>query len=66
MSVLIDIMHVFVPDKMRGKGVAEKLTRRGIEIASRLGIKVRPTCSYVKDTFFGKKYPEIAKSICEE
>ena len=65
-SVLIDITHVYVPKRMRGKGIAEKLTRRGIRIAEGIGCKVRPTCSYVKETFFGKKYPEIGNSVCEE
>ena len=63
--ILIDLMHVYVPSKMRRKGVAEALTNRGIEIAMRLGCKVRPTCSYVKETFFGKKHPDICKRICE-
>ena len=65
-SALIEIIHVYVPKKMRGQGIAEKLTKRGLEIATLFGCKVRPTCSYVKDTFFGKKFPEISESMCED
>lgn len=39
--------HTFVPPELRGKGLAEKLVRRGLEDARAAGRKVVPACSYV-------------------
>ena len=39
--------HTYVPEAMRGKGVAEKLVRAGLADARAHGRHVVPECSYV-------------------
>ena len=39
--------HTFVPPEMRGRGVAEKLVRAGLDWARAQGRRVEPQCSYV-------------------
>src|SRR3954468_22213217 len=39
--------HTFVPPELRGRGIAEKLVRAGLEHARTQGRKVVPACSYV-------------------
>lgn len=44
----IDMFHTFVPDELRGKGVAGELARAALSYANQNGLLVEPTCSYVK------------------
>ena len=39
--------HTFVPPELRGRGIAEKLVRAGLEYAKQEGLRVIPACSYV-------------------
>lgn len=39
--------HTFVPNELRGRGLAEKLVRAGLAWARAEGRKVVPQCSYV-------------------
>lgn len=39
--------HTFVPDELRGQGIAGKLTRFALDWARENGKKVRATCPYV-------------------
>lgn len=39
--------HTFVPDALRGRGVAAVLVRRALDDARRDGKKIVPACSYV-------------------
>jgi len=39
--------HTFVPPELRGRGLAEKLVRAGLDFARAEGRKVVPACSYV-------------------
>jgi predicted GNAT family acetyltransferase len=39
--------HTFVPPELRGRGIAEKLVRAGLEWARTQGYQVVPQCSYV-------------------
>ena len=45
-NVVMD--HTFVPDAMRGQGIAATLTRDALLEARRLGWKIIPDCSYVE------------------
>jgi predicted GNAT family acetyltransferase len=47
-------VHTFVPDTMRGGGVAGKITRHAFEYCEQNGLKVVPTCTYISDTFLPK------------
>ncbi|MBA1262129.1 GNAT family N-acetyltransferase [Stutzerimonas sp. NM35] len=44
----LDIYRTFVPDALRGRGVAAVLARHALEYAEREGYTVIPSCSYVE------------------
>lgn len=44
----LDIYRTFVPDALRGRGVAAVLTQHALEFAAREGYTVIPSCSYVE------------------
>lgn len=44
----IDLYRTFVPDSMRGMGIAAKLTQSALDYAEQQDFKVIPTCSYVE------------------
>lgn len=44
----LDIYRTFVPDALRGRGVAAVLTRHALAYAEREGYTVIPSCSYVE------------------
>lgn len=44
----LDIYRTFVPNALRGKGLAAKLTERALQFASEEGYQVIPSCSYVE------------------
>ncbi|AKM11268.1 GNAT family N-acetyltransferase [Croceicoccus naphthovorans] len=48
--------HTFVPNDLRGQGVAGKLVERLIDDAREGGHRIRPVCSYVVAAF--KRHPE--------
>ena len=54
---IMDLYHTFTPEELRGKGLAERLTKAAFEFAEKSKLKIRPSCSYVKDVFL-KKHPE--------
>lgn len=43
----LDYYHTFVPDALRGKGIAAILTRAALEYAQSKELGVVPSCSYV-------------------
>lgn len=49
--------HTFVPEELRGKGIAAALVREGLEEARRRDWKVVPQCSYV--AAFLERHPEF-------
>ncbi|KHO47807.1 MAG: hypothetical protein QT00_C0002G0469 [archaeon GW2011_AR5] len=53
----MDIFHTFTDPELRGQGLAEKLCIAAFEHAKSNGLKIIPTCPYVKDTFL-RKHPE--------
>jgi predicted GNAT family acetyltransferase len=44
----LDIYRTFVPNSLRGQGIAAALTEHALEFAERLGYTVIPSCSYVE------------------
>lgn len=44
----IDIYRTFVPDALRGRGVAAALTEQALRFAEVRGYAVIPSCSYVE------------------
>ena len=49
--------HTFVPPGLRGRGIAEKLVRAGLDEARRRGRTIVPRCSYVAQ--FLERHPEL-------
>lgn len=48
--------HTFVPESLRGRGIAETLVEAGAAYARARGMKVVPACSYVRRLF--ERHPE--------
>lgn len=44
----LDIYRTFVPDALRGRGVAAVLTQHALDFAAHEGYTVIPSCSYVE------------------
>ncbi|MFA4820102.1 MAG: GNAT family N-acetyltransferase [Candidatus Aenigmatarchaeota archaeon] len=53
----MDIFHTFTDPELRGQGLADQLCQAAFEYAKKNGLKIIPTCPYVKDTFL-KKHTE--------
>jgi len=43
----IDIYHTFVPDELRGQGVAAVLAKEALAYAKQQELTVVPSCSYI-------------------
>jgi uncharacterized protein len=54
-----DLMHTFVPETLRGHGVADQLVRGALDEIRRQGARFVPTCPFVKA--FLKHHPEYAE-----
>ncbi|MBP3973270.1 GNAT family N-acetyltransferase [Pseudoxanthomonas spadix] len=52
------ITHTGVPTALRGRGLAEALTRAALAHAQDQGLKVTPACSYAAS--FLERHPEYA------
>ncbi len=44
----LDIYRTFVPNALRGRGIAAALTERALQYADEMGYTVIPSCSYVE------------------
>ncbi|AWT10380.1 MAG TPA: N-acetyltransferase [Pseudomonas sp.] len=44
----LDMYRTYVPDALRGKGIAAILVQHALEYAEREGYQVIPSCSYVE------------------
>jgi predicted GNAT family acetyltransferase len=44
---IIDFMHTYVPEGLRGKGVGEQLVKKGLAYAKENNMKIVPTCRFV-------------------
>ncbi|MBI4167802.1 MAG: N-acetyltransferase [Candidatus Aenigmarchaeota archaeon] len=53
----MDLFHTFTDEELRGQGLAEKLAQAAFEYAKKNGLRIVPTCEYIRDTFL-KKHPE--------
>jgi predicted GNAT family acetyltransferase len=53
----IVMTHTFVPPALRGRGIAEKLVRAGLDYARSEQYRVIPSCSYVD--LFIRRHPEF-------
>ncbi len=44
----LDIYRTFVPNALRGRGIAAALTEQALDYADSIGYTVIPSCSYVE------------------
>lgn len=45
---IIDLTHTIVPKEIEGRGVAASIVAYALEYAREKGLKVKPTCVYIK------------------
>lgn len=50
--------HTYVPDQLRGRGVAARLVEAALRAAREAGAKIDPQCSYVAR--YLERHPETA------
>ncbi|HET7321896.1 MAG TPA: GNAT family N-acetyltransferase [Longimicrobiaceae bacterium] len=60
---VLELTHTFVPEGARGDGVGDALVRNAFEYARRNGLRIRPTCPYVK-SWLGD-HPEEQELVAE-
>lgn len=53
---VLDYASTFVPESLRGRGIASAIVRHALDYARAEGLRVIPSCWFVSD--FLKKYPE--------
>ena len=54
-ATVMDVYETFVPAALRGKGCAERLTRAAFGLATLCNYYVRPTCTYLSETFLPRR-----------
>jgi predicted GNAT family acetyltransferase len=57
----LDLIHTEVPPALEGKGYAAALAAAALDYARREGMKVIPTCPYVKA--YLERHPEYADLV---
>ncbi len=57
----IDFIYTYVPNELRGKGLAAVVVKEGFKYAEENNLKVIPTCPYVRT--FLERHPEYQKFI---
>ncbi|ARS35582.1 GNAT family N-acetyltransferase [Pontibacter actiniarum] len=61
---VMDFDHTYVPDSQRGKGIAGKLVKEGLEYARSRNYKVIPSCPVVEA--YIKRNPEYKDMVQPE
>lgn len=46
---VLNLNHTYVPNELRGKGIAGKLVKVALTYAEENNLKIIPSCSYVAD-----------------
>jgi predicted GNAT family acetyltransferase len=44
---VLNFYHTYVPDELRGRGIAAEIVKAGLSFAKKNDLKIVPTCSYV-------------------
>lgn len=55
----LDMYRTFVPDELRGKGLAAKLAAAALEYAEEHSYQVIPSCSYI-ESYIKRKSPKVS------
>ena len=56
-----NLLHTFVPEELRGHGVAEQLVQTTLDQVKAQGAKFIPTCPFVQA--FLKRHPEYREGV---
>ncbi len=63
MGDVYNLVHTYVPEELRGQGIAEKLTRGTLDEIRRQGERFLPSCAYIQS--FLKKHPEYQDGVAQ-
>jgi len=55
-NTFLEIYHTFVPEILRGQGIAKEIYLEIVRYLDENNLKVRPTCSYALKFFSAEKY----------
>jgi hypothetical protein len=58
---VLDLRHTFVDPALRGRGVAQALVARTLELARQEGVKIIPTCPFIRS--YLEKHPEAGEGL---
>ncbi|NCS88000.1 MAG: hypothetical protein AUK34_14545 [Ignavibacteria bacterium CG2_30_36_16] len=61
---VMNVMNTYVPDSLRGKGIAGKLVEECLHYAKENSCRIIPSCSYVYS--YIKKHPEFEAMLLNE
>lgn len=61
MGDVYNLAHTYVPEEVRGKGVAGQLVRGTLDEIKRQGARFLPSCPFVQA--FVKKHPEYEEGV---
>ncbi|HSS77963.1 MAG TPA: GNAT family N-acetyltransferase [Thermoanaerobaculia bacterium] len=56
-----NLLHTFVPEDLRGHGVAEQLVQGTLDLIKEQGARFIPTCPFIQA--FLKRHPEYRKGM---
>jgi predicted GNAT family acetyltransferase len=56
-----NLAHTYVPEELRGRGIAEELVRGALDRIREEGAKFLPSCPYIQG--FLKRYPEYREGV---
>ena len=59
---VLDFYSTFVPEELRGQGLAEEVVKAAFEYAKEKDLKVLPTCPYVSGAFL-KRHKEYQSLV---
>lgn len=65
-AYVMDIWETYVPAQHRGMGHAQRLARAAFAVAHVRGYLVRPSCTYISDTFLGAQPVDELRQPCED
>lgn len=60
----IEFVRTFVPEELRGQGIAGKLIQAGLAYAEQTQRKIRPTCKAFEGHF--RKHPELHDRLVDD
>ena len=59
-----DLMHTFVPEELRGQGIAEQLVHGALDQIRQQGAQFLPSCPFIQT--FLKRFPEYKDGVAGE